>query len=113
MESKEQVAELLPSSHQEHDAHHHEHHHGGDEHEGHHHRHVICYTVDGERQETRKHILTPRQILTDAGIDPASYYLVQLRGHERESYKDRPDEPIHLHEHEKFVSVYMASTPVS
>ena len=69
--------------------------------------------MDGERQETREHTRTPRQILVAAGIDPESYYLVHLSGHERTSYKDRPDEPIHLHEHEKFVSVYMSSTPVS
>lgn len=109
MESNEQVEGHLPSSHLDHHEHHH---HGGHEHE-HHHEHVICYTVDGERQETRKHILTPLQILTDAGIDPVSYYLVRISGHHRESYKDKPDEPIHLHEHEKFVSVYMAPTPVS
>ena len=99
--------------HHEHGHHHgHEHHHHGHEHHHHEHDRDICYTVDDERQETRKKTLTPRQILTHAGIDPAKYYLVQL-GHEQTSYKDHPDEPIHVHEHAKFVSVYMGTTPVS
>ncbi len=87
----------------------------GDRHEPDHHGHdrAIHYTVDGEPQESRKHILTARQILVHVGLDPASYYLVQLLCDERKSYKDRPDEPIQLHEHARFVSVYASCTPVS
>lgn len=75
--------------------------------------HKIEYTVDGEEQFTTKKELTPRQILTDAGIDPANYYLVQLEGEHEISYKDKMDELIHMHEKMKFVSIFTGETPVS
>ena len=71
------------------------------------------YTVDDEPQSTSEHTLTPDQILTRAGIDPATHYLVQIIGHTQQSYKDTPNEPIHMHEHMKFVSVFTGGTPVS
>ena len=74
---------------------------------------VIEYTVDDEPQSTTKHTLTPKEILHNAGIDPATHYLVQIIGNKQESYKDKPDEPIHMHQHMKFVSVSTGSTPVS
>ncbi|MDD5703371.1 MAG: hypothetical protein PHU23_15160 [Dehalococcoidales bacterium] len=71
------------------------------------------YTVDDEPQTTDLHQMTPVQILTNAGIDPASHYLIQLEGHNKISYKDKPDEIIHMHQHMKFISASMAPTPVS
>ncbi len=71
------------------------------------------YTVDDEPQVTTEHTLTPKQILTNANIDPATHYLVQILGKEQKSYQDRPDDPIHMHEHQRFVSVYTGATPVS
>ena len=50
---------------------------------------------------------------SNAGIDPATHYLVQIVGHTQKSYKDTPNEPIHMHEHMKFVSVFTGCTPVS
>jgi hypothetical protein len=76
-------------------------------------KHVIEYTVDDEPQSTAKRVLTPKEILSNAGIDPATHYLVQIIGNKQESYKDKPDEPIHMHPHMKFVSVSTGSTPVS
>ena len=79
-----------------------------------HEKHVIEYTVDDEHQSTAKHILTPKEILEHAGIDPSTHYLVQIKErHEQKSYKDHPDEPIHMHEHMRFISVCTGSTPVS
>jgi len=77
-------------------------------------KHVIEYTVDDECQSTTKRILTPTEILGNAKVDPSTHYLVQIiGGKERVSYKDKPNEPIHMHEHMKFVSVRVGPTPVS
>ena len=74
---------------------------------------VFDYTVDDEPQTTTEHVLTPTTILSNAGIDPATHYLVEIVGNTQKSYKDKPNEPIHMHEHMKFVSVFTGSTPVS
>ena len=71
------------------------------------------YTVDDEPQTTTAHELTPTQILENAGVDPASHYLVQLEGNHRISYQDKPNQEIHMHEHMKFISVSTGPTPVS
>ncbi len=71
------------------------------------------YTVDDEPQTTTEHVLTPTQILEKAGIDPATHYLVQIEGQHRVSYEGKPNEPIHMHDHMKFISVSTGPTPVS
>jgi len=71
------------------------------------------YTVDDEPQSTTEHVLTPVQILQNAGIDPASHYLVQIEGNHRTSYQDKPNAEIHMHQHMKFISVSTGPTPVS
>lgn len=77
------------------------------------HEHVIHYTVNDEPQETTEHELTPRQIMTKAGIKPDENYLVEIKGRTRDSFQDRPDELIHMHEHQKFVTVFTGAVPVS
>lgn len=74
---------------------------------------VFHYTLDDEPYTTSEHSLTPRQILGKAGLSPDNYYLVQIKGHEQESYKDKPDQEIHMHNHMKFISVFTGETPVS
>ncbi len=74
---------------------------------------TFTYTVDDEPQTTTAHELTPVQILSNAGIDAASHYLVQIEGNHRISYQNKPDEEIHMHEHMKFISVSTGPTPVS
>lgn len=71
------------------------------------------YTVDGESQSTTEHTLTPRAIMTKAGIDPATHYLVQVVGATTKSYKDLPDEVLHMCEHMKFVTSSSGATTVS
>jgi hypothetical protein len=70
------------------------------------------YTVDGTAQSTTEHELTPNQILTNAGIDSSTHYLVQIIGREKKSYQGNND-PIHMHEHMTFISVSTSPTPVS
>ena len=74
---------------------------------------VFHYTVDDEPQTTSKHTLTPKEIMSKAGIKPEENYLVEIKGRDRVSYKDAPDKPIHMHEHQKFVTVFVGSVPVS
>lgn len=71
------------------------------------------FKVDGEDHSTSEHTLTPRQILEIAGLDPANHYLIQLNGKQQESYKDRPDVSIHMHQKMEFLSVFTGPTPVS
>jgi hypothetical protein len=82
-------------------------------HGGHPEPHVIHYTVGDEPQTTTERVLTPREIMTKAGIKPEENYLVEIKGRERKSYKDQPDEPIHMHEGQKFVTVFVGPVPVS
>jgi hypothetical protein len=71
------------------------------------------YTVDDEPESTSEHILTPTQILSNAVIDPATHYLVQIEGKKQISYQSNPNEQIHMHEHMKFISVSTGPTTVS
>lgn len=77
--------------------------------------HVIDYTVNDEPQSTTADELTPTQILSKAGIDPNTNYLVEIRGNGKEkvSFKDNPDELIKMREHLRFISVSTGPKPVS
>jgi len=66
---------------------------------------LIHYTVDGNIQSTTDETLTPREILEDAGLDPATHYLARVIDGRRHSYKDTPDEPLVMDEHMQFVTV--------
>jgi hypothetical protein len=76
---------------------------------------TITYHLDDEPQTTNDKTLTPRQILTAAGIDTATHYLVLLRGNsgERTSYQGKLDETVHMHPNMRFLSVSTGPTPVS
>ena len=74
---------------------------------------IFTYTIDGETQTTTAHELTAAQILTSAGIDTQTHYLVQMEGNQRISYEGKPGQIIHMHEHMKFISVSTGPTPVS
>lgn len=71
------------------------------------------YTVDDEPQTTTEHVLTAAQILTNAGLKPEERYLIQVEGKHQTSYKDKPTEQIHMHEHQKFISAFLGPVPVS
>lgn len=71
------------------------------------------FTVDGDPFSTEAHELTPNAIMAIAGVDGSTHYLVEIRGRTQISYRDAPDEPIHLHEHAKFATLCTGPTPVS
>lgn len=74
----------------------------------------IHFSVDGEPYETTKRELTPNEIIHDfAGLDPASHYLVQIRGHERISFEGKGDVPIKMHNGLRFQVISTGPTPVS
>jgi len=75
--------------------------------------HEIHFTVDGEPLETRDRELTPNEILRKFGKDPATQYLVQIKGHERISYQGKGDEPIKMHNEMRFQVISTGPTPVS
>jgi len=75
--------------------------------------HVTHYTVNDEPQETTERELTPRQIMGNAGIDPADNYLVEIVGKNQKSFQDTPDKPIHIHEKQAFATIFTGTVPVS
>lgn len=76
--------------------------------------HVIVFTLDGEEKSTTERDWTPNRILAKFGEkDPAAYYLVQILGNHKVSFKDKGEEPLHLEDHNRFISVSLGATPVS
>jgi hypothetical protein len=70
--------------------------------------------IDTEDVVAPSHAQTPRQLLALVGKSVETSYLVLIKGkRDRVSYKDRPDEPIHLHPEMKFITVSIGPTPVS
>jgi hypothetical protein len=82
--------------------------------EAEHHRVEIHFSVDGEEYETRQRKWTPNEIIKEFGKkDPATNYLVAIRGAHKESFKDKGDQEIEIHECEAFQIVSTGPTPVS
>jgi hypothetical protein len=74
---------------------------------------TIEILIDGEPYEIDERELTVGELLALAGRDPASFYLVEIKGQrEREPHKDA-DERIRVHPNSKFVTVSCGETPVS
>jgi len=76
------------------------------------HHHEIHFFVDGEPFETDRRDWTPNEIIKTFGDkDPATHYLVRIEGHI--SYQGKGNEPIEIHDGEKFQIVLTGPTPVS
>jgi hypothetical protein len=69
--------------------------------------------LDGEDLTVPDRDLTPNEILTIAGLDAATHYLVRLKGRNQESYQGRGEEAIKVHPNEKFLSLSTGPTPTS
>jgi len=74
---------------------------------------AIHYMVNDEPQWTCEKELTPVMIIRQAGVDPAQNYLVEIKEHGRESFKDTPEKPIHMHNGMKFITHFTGTKPVS
>lgn len=55
---------------------------------------------------------TPRAVLVAAGRDPAARQLVRVHGKHQEAFPN-PDQPIKVHDGERFITTSTGSTPVS
>lgn len=55
---------------------------------------------------------TPREVLVEAGQDPAQRQLVKVKGKHQTPYPD-PDVELKVHEGEQFITVSTGGTPVS
>jgi hypothetical protein len=76
--------------------------------------HEIHFSVDGEEYETKKKELTPNQIIREFGPkDPATHYLVEIKGTHKISFQGKGDEEIKLHDCMAFQIVSTGPTPVS
>jgi len=77
------------------------------------HEHFIHYQLDDEPESTIAKVLTPTQILSDAGFDPKTNYLEQLIGHNIESYRDNADAEIEMKDGMRFLTKPIGPMPVS
>lgn len=78
--------------------------------------HEIRFVLDGEKEVTHDHQLTPNQIISDFGKkDPSTNYLIELKGNgqEKVSYQGVGDQPIRLHNNMRFQIISTGPTPVS
>lgn len=74
----------------------------------------VHFTVDDEVAVSREHDLPPTKIMDLGGVDPKSHYLVRLGdGHKEESFRGKAENPIHINQNDKFITLLMAPTPVS
>lgn len=73
----------------------------------------VTYFLDGDPKTTNEKTLTPDQILKNGGIDPADHYLKWITGEATHSYQNKGDEPIHIHNGMKFISIHNGPMTVS
>jgi hypothetical protein len=79
-----------------------------------HYHHEIHFFVDGEPVETTHSEWTPNAIIHDFGErDPATNYLVRIKGHHTESFQGKGTIPIKVHEGDRFQIVSVEPCPVS
>lgn len=76
-------------------------------------KHVINYTVNDDPQSTEDKELTPVQIMQKAGVDPEANYLIEIRGQQQISYKDKATELIKIHNNMKFITNFTGPTTVA
>jgi hypothetical protein len=77
--------------------------------------HIKTVTVVLDQEQlagVAKHT-TPDAVLRLAGLDPATHYLVRVKGRHQESFEGLGGEEITVHEQEVFVSVSTGPTPTA
>lgn len=61
-------------------------------------------SVNQDKKWVPKTIETAAELLAAVDLNPNEVYLVQVQGHEQESFEGRPDARIRLHNGAKFVT---------
>ena len=70
-------------------------------------------TVDGEAVEVPRKDVTAKIIIELAGLDPDRRYLIEIIGQNRESYKNKADDPIKTHQNQVFVTGKLGPVQIS
>lgn len=76
-------------------------------------RRTVHFTVDDETISSRDHELSPEEVMKRAGVNPADHYLVRVTGGQQESFRGKASTPFHVRQNDKFITLWMAPTPVS
>ncbi|MHB1343018.1 MAG: hypothetical protein ACYCX3_01480 [Thermoleophilia bacterium] len=74
---------------------------------------TITIEVDNETYQVTKKTMAAADILRLVGKDPSIAYLVEVNGRHQDSYKDRPEAEVKLHNQSKFITAATGPTPVS
>ena len=74
---------------------------------------TFTVTVDGEEVEIPRKGASPDEILVAAGLDPQKRYLIEKKGNNTVSYKDRGQDDINVHENQVFLTACLGPVPVS
>lgn len=74
---------------------------------------TVTITVDTDPYQVDKGETMASDIVRLTGKDPAVSYLVEIQGRHQESYKDRPEAMVKVHEHSTFVTASSPPTTVS
>jgi len=74
---------------------------------------TIAIEVDDEKYPVTEVLMTPKEIMVLAGLDPQKHYLKQIIGHTDITYKNDPDHIIGIVDCMKFSSCKITSTTVS
>jgi len=78
------------------------------------HHQIIHISVDGEKYEAIRKMMTPNEIIREFGQkDSALHYLVQIHGNEKNSYEGSGETQIELHNGMRFQIISMAPCTVS
>lgn len=75
--------------------------------------HSVSIEVDDEKYLITEVLMTPKEIMTLAGLEPLKHYLKQIIGHTDITYKNDPDHIIGIVDCMKFSSCKITSTTVS
>ena len=74
---------------------------------------TFTVTVNGDPVEIPRTDMTARKVLIAAGLDPKQRYLIAKDGNRTIWYKDNPDEAIHVHENQVFLTGRLGPVSVS
>ena len=74
---------------------------------------AVTIELDSEPLTLPTAEVTPNRILKDAGLDPATHYLVLVHGRQQDSFQGKGDQPIHVHNKETFISLSTGPTTTS
>jgi hypothetical protein len=73
----------------------------------------VSIEVDDEKYHVTEVLMTPKEIMLLAGLDPQKHYLKQIIGHTDITYKNDPEHVIGIVDCMKFSSCKIANTTVS